>query len=52
MGVAGESSLNYAATFEGTREAMSSTSASMRRMRRGESKSLEYTEDERRRSAG
>jgi Mg-chelatase subunit ChlD len=52
MGVAGESSLNYAATPEATREAMRSTSASMRRMRRGESKSLEYTEDERRRSAG
>jgi Mg-chelatase subunit ChlD len=52
MGVAAASSLNYAATSDGTREAMSSTSASMRRMRRGEAKSLEYTEEERRRSAG
>jgi len=52
MGVGAESSLNYAATPDGTREAMSSTSATMRRMRRGESRSLEYTQDERRRSAG
>jgi Mg-chelatase subunit ChlD len=52
MGVAAESSLNYAATTDGTREAMSSTSASMRRMRRGEAQSLEFTEEERRRSAG
>jgi uncharacterized protein YegL len=52
MGVAPDASLTYAATAEGTREAMSATSASLGRMRRGESPSLEYTEDERRRSAG
>jgi uncharacterized protein YegL len=51
MGVAADASLTYAATSEGTREAMSSTSASMGRMRRGESRSMEYTDDERRRSA-
>src|ERR1022692_4726908 len=47
MGVAADSSLSYTATSVGAREAMSSTSASMRRMRRGESQSLEYTEEER-----
>jgi Mg-chelatase subunit ChlD len=52
MGVAPDASLTYAATATGTREAMSATSASLGRMRRGESQSLEYTEDERRRSAG
>jgi Mg-chelatase subunit ChlD len=52
MGVAADSSLSYTATSVGAREAMSSTSASMRRMRRGESQSLEYTEEERRKAAG
>jgi uncharacterized protein YegL len=52
MGVSADASLTYAATPEGTREAMSATSASLGRMRRGESQSLEFTEDERRRSAG
>jgi Mg-chelatase subunit ChlD len=52
MGMAADASLTYAATDVGTREAMSATSASMRRMRRGESQSLEFTEEERRRSAG
>jgi Mg-chelatase subunit ChlD len=52
MGVAASSSLTYAASPEGTREAMRSASASMGRMRRGESEGLEYTEEERRRSAG
>jgi uncharacterized protein YegL len=52
MGVAADASLTYAATADGTREAMSATSASLRRMRRGESESLAFTEEERRRSAG
>ncbi len=52
MGVAAGSSMTYAATPTGTREAVRAASASMGRMRRGESKNLEYTEDERRRAAG
>lgn len=52
MGVAADSSLTYGASPTGAREAARSASASMSRMRRGESKGLEYTEDERRRSAG
>jgi hypothetical protein len=52
VGMAAASSLTYDASPQGTRQAMSAASASMRRMRRGEAQSLEYTEDERRRSAG
>jgi uncharacterized protein YegL len=52
MGVATDSSLTYAASKAGTREAFNSMSASMGRKRRGETKSLEYTEEERRRSSG
>ncbi len=50
VGVAGDSSLTYAAAR--SRAAMQSMSASVGRMRRGEAQSLEYTEEERRRSAG
>ena len=52
LGMAAGSSLTYAASAEGAREAMSSVSASVRRMRRGETDSIQYNEDERRRSAG
>jgi len=52
MGVAAASSLNFDASEDGVRGAMSSVSASMGRMRRGEAQTLEYTELERRRSAG
>jgi Mg-chelatase subunit ChlD len=52
MGVAAGSSMTYAATPTGTREAVQAASASMRRMRRGEAETLTYTEDERRRAAG
>lgn len=50
VGVAGDSSLTYDAAR--SREAMGSMSASVGRMRRGEAKRLEFTEEERRRSAG
>jgi Mg-chelatase subunit ChlD len=52
MGVAAESSLSFDASEDGVRGAMSSVSASVGRMRRGEAQSLEYTEEERRSSAG
>jgi Mg-chelatase subunit ChlD len=52
LGVASASSMTYAATPTGSREAVRSASASMGRMRRGESASLEFTQEERRRSAG
>jgi hypothetical protein len=50
VGVSGDSSLTYGSGR--SREAMGSMSASVGRMRRGEAKRLEYTEEERRRSAG
>ena len=49
VGVSGDSSLTYGSAR--SREAMGSMSASVGRMRRGEAQSLEYTEEERRRSA-
>jgi Mg-chelatase subunit ChlD len=52
LGMAAASSLTYDASAEGAREAMSSVSASVRRMRRGETDSIQYNEDEPRRSAG
>ena len=52
VGVSPASSLNYAATPAGSRGAMDSLSASVRRVRRGEAGSIGYTEDERRRSTG
>jgi type IV secretory pathway TrbL component len=52
MGVAARSSMTYAATSTGTREAVRAASASMGRMRRGEAEDLEFTDDERRRAAG
>jgi Mg-chelatase subunit ChlD len=52
MGVSAQSSLNFEASSSGTREAVQSMSASMGRMRRGEAKTLEFTEDDRRRAAG
>ena len=52
IGVDAASSLTYEASQDGTREAFSAMSSSMSRKRRGESKSMEYTEDERRRATG
>jgi Mg-chelatase subunit ChlD len=52
LGMAAASSLTYSASADGAREAMSSVSASVRRMRRGEADSIQYNADERRRSAG
>ena len=52
IGVAAASSLNYDASQEGTRQAFSVMSSSMSRRRSGLSKSMEYTEDERRRASG
>ena len=52
IGVAVGSSMTYAATPTGTREAVHAASASMGRMRRGEAQTLTYTEEERRRAAG
>jgi Mg-chelatase subunit ChlD len=52
MGVAADSSLTFSGSSDGAREAVHAASASMGRMRRGESKTLAYTEDERHRSAG
>jgi uncharacterized protein YegL len=52
LGVAPTSSLTYEPSTAGTRAAFSSMSASMGRRRRGESRSLEYTDDERKRASG
>ena len=52
IGVTAASSLTYDATQDGTRQAFVAMSISMSRRRRGEAKSLEYTEDERRRATG
>jgi uncharacterized protein YegL len=52
IGVDSGSSLNFSASPTGTREAVRAASASMGRMRRGETETLTYTEDERRRAAG
>ena len=46
------SSLTYDASQEGTRQAFAVMSSSVSRRRRGETESLEYTEDERRRATG
>jgi Mg-chelatase subunit ChlD len=52
LGVDPNASLTYEASPTGTREAFSSMSNSMRKKRRGESKSLEFTQEERRRASG
>ena len=52
IGFPAGSSLSYAATKDGTREAFSALSSSMGRKRRGVAKSLQYTDDERLRSTG
>ena len=51
VGVAAGASLTYDASAAGTREAMSSLSSSIGRIRRGESTQVEYTEQERKRSS-
>jgi hypothetical protein len=50
LGVQAAAAMTYAATPDGVSGAMSSLSASVRRVRSGTDHSLEYTEDERRRS--
>jgi Mg-chelatase subunit ChlD len=50
IGVPQASAMTYAASPAGTREAMSSLSSSIGRVRRGEATKLEYTEEERKRS--
>ncbi len=52
IGVDAASSLTYDASEQGTRQAFVAMSSSMSRRRSGLSKSMEYTEDERRRAAG
>jgi hypothetical protein len=52
VGVDAHSSLTYAASPKGTSEAFSAMSNSMGKKRRGGTKSLEFTEDERRRASG
>lgn len=52
LGVAPDSSLTYAATPTGTREAFAAMSSSMGKKRRDEAQSLQYTEEDRRRASG
>jgi hypothetical protein len=52
LGVDADSSLTYEGSARGTAQAFSAMSTSMGRKRRGETKSLEYTDDERRRASG
>jgi hypothetical protein len=52
LGVAADASLTYTASPTGTREAFRAVSNSMGRRRRGETESLEFTEEERRRASG
>jgi len=51
LGFAADSSLTYASTSAGTREAFFAMSSSMGRRRRGEATFLRYTDEERRRSS-
>ena len=51
LGFPAGSSLTYAATSAGTREAFFAMSSSMGRRRRGEATSLQYTDEERQRSS-
>jgi Mg-chelatase subunit ChlD len=52
LGVRADSSLTFGKSGAGARAAMDSLSASVSRKRKGEARSLRYTEDERRSSAG
>ncbi len=52
LGVSPDASMKFAASPAASRAAMGSLSASVGRMRRGESDRLGYTEEERRRAAG